>query len=87
MGKLPSSFLQKMESLLKEEYPLFLASYEEPRRQGIRANGLKIGSEELRRLLPYPVSDVPWAEGGLYAPERKTFTIWIITVRTINSAA
>lgn len=69
MGKLPSSFLQKMESLLKEEYPLFLASYGEPRRQGIRANGLKIGSEELRRLLPYPVSDVPWAEGGLYAPE------------------
>lgn len=69
MAKLPHLFLENMERLLQEEFPAFLASYEQPRLQGIRANGLKLTSDRLRELSPFSLSPVPWAAGGYYVPE------------------
>lgn len=69
MAKLPDSFLQQMKRLLREEFPDFLDSYDRPRQQGIRANGLKISAERFRELSPFPLAPVPWAREGFYVPE------------------
>ena len=44
--QLPQAFLSRMESMLGAEYPDFLASYENPRRQGLRLTTLKISPED-----------------------------------------
>ena len=51
---LPRPFLERMERLLADEYPAFLASYDEPRTQGLRANTLKVSGDELQRRLGEP---------------------------------
>ena len=41
---LPEGFQKRMQEMLGEEYPAFLASYEKPRRRGLRVNTLKTGT-------------------------------------------
>lgn len=65
---LPPPFLERMECLLGDEYPAFLASYDQPRTHGLRANTLKISPEELRRRIA-PLEPVPWAPDGFYFPD------------------
>lgn len=65
---LPEAFQSRMESMLGAEYPEFLASYENPRRQGLRVNTLKISPDEFLRIAPFPLEPVPWAENGFYCP-------------------
>lgn len=65
---LPQSFLSRMESMLENEYPAFLASYESPLRPGLRVNTLKISPEDFKRISPFPLEPVPWTENGFYCP-------------------
>lgn len=67
--KLPVEFLHKMESLLGEEYPLFLASYDQPRYYGLRVNTLKVGAEEFKKLSPFTLEPIPWTVDGFYYKE------------------
>jgi len=66
---LPEAFLQRMESLLGEEYPAFRAGLEEDRAFGLRANLLKVSPEELTGLVPFPLEPVAWAKEGFYYRE------------------
>ena len=50
MDRLPEEFRQRMERMLGAEYGDFLASYERPRRGGLRLNALKQGSDRLLLL-------------------------------------
>ena len=52
---LPEPFIKRMEGELKEEFPAFLRSYEEPPVKGVRANLLKCSAEEFTRLAPFPL--------------------------------
>lgn len=66
---LPSQFLQRMEELLGEEFPSFLASYEKPRFAGIRVNQLKTDVESFKEISPFGLRQIPWCESGFYIDE------------------
>lgn len=66
--KLPDLFTQRMKSLLKDEYDLFINALDEVPPVSIRLNPLKKTSKELNH------QQVMWSELGYYLPERPTFT-------------
>ena len=68
---LPKAFVCRMKEWLSEEYPLFLASYQEPRTQGLRLNGLKGDLAALEKVcrLWFHLEPVPWTECGFYYGE------------------
>lgn len=59
---IPTDFLNRMEKLLGEEYPAFLASLERPLQKGLRRSGRK-GTQ---MQLPFVTEEIPWAERGYY---------------------
>lgn len=63
---LPPDFLTRMESMLGSAYPDFLASFDKPRRNGLRVNALKITPKRFRRLCPFPLKPIPWTENGFF---------------------
>ncbi|MGN1166754.1 MAG: RsmF rRNA methyltransferase first C-terminal domain-containing protein [Lachnospiraceae bacterium] len=64
--KLPEVFEQKMRELLKEEFPEYIACYEEPRYYGLRVNTLKISVEDFKKICPFEIRPIPWIENGFY---------------------
>ena len=67
---LPADFQTRMESMLGPEYPSFLASYEKPRRNGLRINSLKISPEAFQQISPFPLERIPWTENGFFYPPK-----------------
>lgn len=65
---IPAAFLTRMESMLGPECRDFFASYDKPRRNGLRVNTLKIPPADLKRLAPFSLTPVPWAENGFFYP-------------------
>jgi len=63
---LPTPYIQKMETLLKEEAPLFFQSYEEVRSAGIRIHSLKITNEQWESIAPFPIEKIPFVHNGYY---------------------
>lgn len=69
LPSLPSPFLSRMESMLGPEFPAFLASYQKPRKQGLRVNTRKTTPEAFLRIFPFPLEPIPWVKNGFsYAP-------------------
>lgn len=66
---LPQAFCRRMEEMLGEEFPEFLASYDKPRVYGLRVNTCKISTEEFEKLVPFPVQKIPWVENGYFYGE------------------
>ena len=58
---LPEAFCEKMEALLGDEYPAFLAALDRPRAVGLRLNPLKT---ENPPPLPFGLVQVPWEPTG-----------------------
>jgi len=69
--RLPEPFVARMRTLLGEEFDDWLASYEAPRRYGLRVNTLKTDGESYRMRSPFSagLKPVPWAEAGFYYSE------------------
>lgn len=63
---LPKEFTERMEQMLGEDFPAFLASFEEPRYQALRINRMKADEEEFLAKAPFSLKPVPWAAGGYY---------------------
>lgn len=63
---LPLQFMERMQEMLKEEYPLFLESYEKQNYQSLRVNPLKGSREEFLKKAPFSLKPVVWAEDGFY---------------------
>ncbi len=59
---LPAAFLSRMEALLGEEYPDFLASYDRPLQKGLRIGRKAAG---LTRL-PFELTPIPWSKSGFF---------------------
>ena len=66
--ELPQAFLDAMKAQLGEEYPAFLACYEQPARKGLRFNPLKCEKETLAACLPFPWEPTPFSPLASYAP-------------------
>ena len=81
MNGLPHRFMERMELLLGEEYPEFLAGYDKDRVQGLRLNSLKteesrkFGWEKMEKTelisfleqeLSVDLSKIPWVREGYY---------------------
>lgn len=64
--KLPESFEHKMKELLKDEFPEYIACYEEPRYYGLRVNTGKISVEDFKKICPFEIRPIPWIENGFY---------------------
>lgn len=67
--KLPIEFINRMQNLLGEEYEEFKNSYDQQRNYGLRVNTLKISVEEFKKISPFSLEPVPWAEEGFYISE------------------
>ena len=63
------AFLARMKEMLGEEYDSFIKSYEVPRTYGLRVNTAKISCEEFEKLVPFPVTPIPWIPNGYFYPE------------------
>lgn len=61
---LPQEFLDRMEQMLGEEYPAFLESYEKKEQKALRLNPIKGDTGELKKLLPFLLSPIPWEKNG-----------------------
>ena len=61
---LPPAFLARMQRLLGDEYPAFLASYDQPPTSGLRANTLKLSAAAFQAISPYPLAPLPWCPSG-----------------------
>ncbi len=64
--ELPVEFETKMQQLLGEEYPAYLACFSEPRYYGLRVNTAKISVSDFLKICPFPVTPIPWIENGFY---------------------
>jgi 16S rRNA C967 or C1407 C5-methylase (RsmB/RsmF family)/NOL1/NOP2/fmu family ribosome biogenesis protein len=63
---LPVDFLARMKTMLDEEYPDFLASYDAPLCHALRHDERKLLPDG---GLPFPTVAVPWSEHGFYYEE------------------
>lgn len=63
---LPQDFLDRMQKMLGEEYPLFLESYERENLKALRLNPLKAEREQFLERAPFSLTEVPWAADGFY---------------------
>lgn len=64
--ELPVKFLQRMQTLLGEEYPAFIEAMGKGRSYGLRRNPLKQGGERLELGERFGLKPIPWAEQGFY---------------------
>lgn len=67
--QLPEAFLTCMRELLRDDYPAFLASYDEERHFGLRANPLKLSPERLAEEGGMRLTPIPWCREGFYYGE------------------
>lgn len=63
------AFLARMREMLGDEYDSFIRSYDLPRTYGLRVNTSKISCEEFEKLVPFPVTPIPWIPNGYFYPE------------------
>lgn len=66
---LSPAFLNRMQTMLGNEYDEFLKSYEAPRTYGLRVNTSKISCEDFEKIVPFPVTPIPWVPNGYFYPE------------------
>lgn len=64
---LPKAFLERMQGMLKEEYPAFLESFEREQYHALRLNALKKGAADAVVFdFVHLLDKVPWTEDGYY---------------------
>ena len=63
---LPEKYILRMKSLLKDEYDEYIASFDDERLYGIRANTLKTDRDEFLNKGLYELEPVQWCEEGFY---------------------
>lgn len=65
---LPSAFLARMDALLGDEAAAFRASFDQPPRQALRPNTLKIAPSVLQALTGWEMPPVPWRPDSFLLP-------------------
>ena len=83
---LSPAFLSRMQNMLGDEYESFLKSYEAPRTYGLRVNTAKISCDEFERIVPFPVTPIPWISNGYFYPEDVRITADMLLLQIHLSA-
>lgn len=65
---LPTPFFARMRRLLGEEFPAFLASYDQPPSVGLRVHTGKLSPQRFQELAPFSLSPVPGVPEGFFLP-------------------
>ena len=68
-NKLPEQFKLRMQNLLKDESQPFLASLEQASTKALRINTNKISVEDFKKISPWPLEPIPWAQTGFIIPQ------------------
>lgn len=63
---LPKRFEDRMKELLGDEFDVFLNSYKDKYKTGLRVNRLKLTGEDFEPISPCPIKRVPWTNNGFY---------------------
>lgn len=64
---LPIKFQEKMKQLLgEEEYQVYVDSFEQKNKSGLRINTQKISVEDFLKISPFALEPVPWTTNGFY---------------------
>ncbi|MDA8354534.1 MAG: RsmB/NOP family class I SAM-dependent RNA methyltransferase [Firmicutes bacterium] len=66
MDSLPLDYRKQMNTLLGDEYPAFLQTYEEPPHRALRINTLKISTADGVNRLPFQLEPIPWCDTGFF---------------------
>ncbi len=66
---IPQEFLTRMEAMLGEEYPAFLAAMQGPSEHALRINRHKTNAARLLPHLPFVPKPLPFTEDGFLIPE------------------
>lgn len=69
MKQLPKKFLSRMETMLDNEFPAFLQSYDFPRKFGLRVNTNKISVQKFLEISPFRLEPIPWIDNGFFYDE------------------
>ena len=69
---LPQAFLNRMESMLGNEYPAFLESYDKDKYQALRLNSIKGDTAQMQGKVPFSLRPVVWAKDGFYYEKDNT---------------
>ncbi len=69
MIRLPETYQNEMKELLKDEYDLYLRSFEEDRIYSLRINTSKISVRDFMKINPFHLTPVPWSDDGFYFEE------------------
>ncbi|MDE7083567.1 MAG: RsmF rRNA methyltransferase first C-terminal domain-containing protein [Clostridia bacterium] len=68
MIDLPKDFLERMKGELGADYEDFLSGYARPAEKGVRANTLKLSTEDFEKLAPVELDGkTVWEKNGFYA--------------------
>ena len=68
---LPPDFSDHMKQLLGEQFPSFVSSLAEPRTYGLRLNTSRMDPGDFERLIPFPVTRIPWIKDGYFYSEKE----------------
>lgn len=63
---LPEAFIDRMKTMLGNEYSEFAAAYDKERLYGLRYNPLKSNREDFLKRIPFNLTPVPWCNEGFY---------------------
>lgn len=63
-----------MQDMLGDEYPAFIKSYDNPFRNGIRINPLKITADRFAQEYAPELKGVPWNPNGFYIDDKRSFS-------------
>lgn len=69
--ELPQLFVEKMKTLLGEEYSDYEACLQRPKQNGIRVNTSKISVEEFKKIAPFEIEPVPWTKNGFFVEAKE----------------
>lgn len=68
--RLPDKFTNYMTVLLKEDYEVFIKSFDDPRHYGLRLNSLK-NTTETKEKITKDLAPIPWCKDGFYYLEEE----------------
>lgn len=66
MPSLPVDFIDQMNRILKDEFPLFMETYHQPSTRAFRINTQKIPTQKLMNQVPFSLDSVLWCKDGYY---------------------
>ena len=64
--QLPTLFIQRMQTLLREDYDAFLEGYQQPLRRGLRLNTAKMSTDVFLTQFPHVLQPSPFASDSFY---------------------